>query len=71
MSGSVRRYGWQPTRLLCPWDSPGKTTGVGCRALFQEIFPTQGLDARPLWLLHWQVGKEPTASTTWGSTDFL
>ena len=27
---------------LCPWDSPGKNTGVGCRALLQGIFPTQG-----------------------------
>ena len=25
----------QPTRLLCPWDSPGKNTGVGCRFLLQ------------------------------------
>ena len=32
-----------PTRLLCPWDSPGKATGVRCRALLQGIFPTQGL----------------------------
>ena len=35
-------HGLYPTRLLCPWDSPGKNTGVGCRALFQGIFPTQG-----------------------------
>ena len=33
-------------RLLCPWDSPGKNTGVGCRALLQGIFPTQGLSPR-------------------------
>ena len=26
---------WQPTRLLCPWDSPGKNTGVDCRFLLQ------------------------------------
>ena len=26
---------WQPTRLLCPWDSPGKNTGVGCHFLLQ------------------------------------
>ena len=32
----------QPTRLLCPWDSPGKNTGVGCHALLQGIFPIQG-----------------------------
>ena len=30
------------TRLLCPWDSPGKNTGVGCHFLLQGIFPTQG-----------------------------
>ena len=28
--------------LLCPWDSPGKNTGVGCHFLLQGIFPTQG-----------------------------
>ena len=31
-------YGLQPARLLCPWDSPGDNTGVGCHALFQGIF---------------------------------
>ena len=31
----------QPARLLCPWDSPSKNTGVGCSALLQEIFLTQ------------------------------
>ena len=31
----------QPARLLCPWDSPGKNTGVGCHFLLQGIFPTQ------------------------------
>ena len=29
-------------RLLCPWDSPVKNTGVGCHFLLQQIFPTQG-----------------------------
>ena len=28
-------------RLLCPWDSPGKNTGVGFHSLLQGIFPTQ------------------------------
>ena len=31
-----------PTRLLCPWDSPGKNTRVGCPSLIQEILQTQG-----------------------------
>ena len=35
-------YGPQPTRLLCPWDSSGKNTRVGCHALLQGIFLTQG-----------------------------
>ena len=33
---------WPYARLLCPWDSPGKNTGVGCHFLLQGIFPTQG-----------------------------
>ena len=31
----MRSHRWQPTRLPCPWDSPGKNTGVGCRFLLQ------------------------------------
>ena len=33
-----------PARLLCPWDSPGKNTKVGCYFLLQGIFPTQELN---------------------------
>ena len=33
----VRPYGRQPTRLPCPWDSPGKNTGVGCHFLLQCV----------------------------------
>ena len=43
-------------RLLCPWDAPGKSTGVGGHALLQGIFPTQGSNPR---LLHWQAGSSP------------
>ena len=49
MSSSLRPHGLQPTGFLCPWDSPGKNTGVDCHFLFQGIFPTQGLN---LHLLH-------------------
>ena len=35
MSDSVRPHELQPTRLLRPWDSPGKNTGVGCHFLLQ------------------------------------
>ena len=44
----------QPTRLLCPWDSPGKNIGVSCHSLLQGIFLTQGLNPHLLCLLHWR-----------------
>ena len=34
-------------RLLCPWDSPGKNTGMGCHFLFQDIFPNPGIKPTP------------------------
>ena len=45
--------------LLCPWDSPGKNTGVGCHPLLQGIFPTQESNPCLLGLLHWQAGPLP------------
>ena len=41
------------TRLLCPWNFPGKNNGVGCHFLLQGIFLTQGSN---LCLLLWQTG---------------
>ena len=35
MTDSVRPHRQQPTRLPCPWDSPGKNNGVGCHFLLQ------------------------------------
>ena len=58
---SLRPCGLWPTRLSCPWHSPGENTGVGCHALLQGIFPTQGSDPCLLNLLHWQVGSLPPA----------
>ena len=45
----LRPQGLWPARLLCPWHSPGKNTGVGSHFLLQGIFPTQGLNSS---LLH-------------------
>ena len=63
-SDSLWPHGLQPTRLLCPWDSPGKNTGVGCPALLQGIFLTQRSN---LCLLHLPAlaGGLFTPSTTW------
>ena len=33
VSDSLQPHGLQPSRLLCPWDPPGKSTGVGCHVL--------------------------------------
>ena len=49
-SNSLWLHGLQPAKLLCPWDFPGKNTGVGCHFLLQGIFSTQGSNQR---LLHW------------------
>ena len=52
MSDSLWPYGLQPTRLLCQWVSPGKSTGVGCCALLQGIFLTSGSNLSIFCLLH-------------------
>ena len=37
LSDSLQPHELWPARLLCPWDSPGKNTGVGCHFLLQGI----------------------------------
>ena len=51
--------GLQPTRLLFPWDFPGKNTGVSCHFLLQGFFPTKGSNLCLLHLLHWQEDSLP------------
>ena len=48
-----------PARLLRSWDFLDENTGVGCRSLFQEIYPTQGSNQYLLHLLYWQAGSLP------------
>ena len=47
------------TMLLCPWNFPGKNTGVGGNFLLQGIFPTQRLNPGLFHLLQWQVDSLP------------
>ena len=42
-----------PPGSSCPWDFPGKNTGVGSHSLLQEIFPSQGL--KPSLLSHRRI----------------
>ena len=44
VSDSLWPHRLQPTRPLCPWDFPGKSTGVGWHFLLQEIFQSQELN---------------------------
>ena len=61
VSNPLRPHGLWPTRLLCPWDYPGKNTGVGCHFLLWGIFLTQGFNLCLLYLLHWQADSLPLA----------
>ena len=61
MSDSLQPRGLQPTRLLWPWDSLGKNTGLGYHALLQEVCMTQGSNQSLMHLLHWQTGSLPLA----------
>ena len=62
---SLRPHGLQPTRLLRPWEFPGKSTGVGCHWLlhsfcialaklggWKDLWPGLGYVAYP-WTSHW------------------
>ena len=60
VSNSLQPCGHQPIRLLSPWDSPDKNTGVGCHVILQGIFLTQGiLTLGLLHLLYCQAGSFP------------
>ena len=70
-SSSLRPYELKLHRLLCPWDSPGKDTGVGCHALFQGIVSTQGSNPCLSCLLHWPKGSLPLAPPGKSNWDIL
>ena len=58
VSDSEQPHGPQPTRLLRPWDFPGKSTGVGCHCLLQSV-----------WLV--RVREEPGTQDSWFAAYFL
>ena len=60
----VRLFATPWTIILCPQDSPGRNTGVGCHALLQGIFPIQGSNPH-LLNLPALAGGFFTTSTTW------
>ena len=55
LSDSLLPCGLWPARLISPWDSPGKNTGVGSHSLLQGIFPSQEMNPGILnckWILY-------------------
>ena len=68
MSSCLQPYRLYPTRLLCPWDSPGKNTGVGCHFFLQGIFLPQGLNLS-LFHLPALAGRFLTTGITWEVCD--
>ena len=74
MSDCLLPPGLQPTRLFCPWNSPGKSPGLGCHFLLQRTIPTQcsnpGLLSllycrQILWCLNNQGKPQLSSIVTW------
>ena len=66
MSNSVRPNELQSASLLCPWDSPGKNTGVGCHALLQRNLSDSGIKSTsPMFPA--LTGRFFTTSPIWGA----
>ena len=64
LSDSLQPYDLQPARLLCPWDSPGKNTGVGYCAFLQGDLPNPGI--KPTSLISTCIGRQFfTTKDTW------
>ena len=63
VSNSVRPHRRQPTRLLCPWDSPGKNTGVSCHFLLQCMkVKVKSLSRVPLLATPWTAAYQAPPS---------
>ena len=69
---SLQPHGLEPALLLRPWKSLGKNTGVGCHALLQGIFWTQGLNSSSTspalvgWFFyHWATWEAPCWRWSW------
>ena len=73
VSDSQRPHGLQPTRLLCPWDCPGKSTGVGCQCLLPMDMNLSKLreiveDTRAWYATVPEVTKSHTRFSNWTTT---
>ena len=65
-----RPHGLQPARLLCPWNSPGKSTGVGSHSLLQGILPDPGIKPKSPALQKDSLPSEPLGKMLGGRVAF-
>ena len=71
MSNSSRPHGLQPTRLLRPWDFPGKSTGVGCHFLLQCVkVKVKSLSHVQLFETPWTAAYQPPPSVGFSRQDY-
>ena len=73
MSDSVRSQRRQPTRLCCPWDSPGKNTGVGCHFLLQCMtvkVKVKSLSRVRLFVTPWTAAYQAPLSMEFSSPEY-
>ena len=68
VSDSLWPRGLQPAWLPHPWDSPGKNTRVGCHALLQGIFPTEGSNPGLLHCRRSLLSSEPGNPSGWSGS---
>ena len=66
VSHSLWPHRLKPTRLFCPWNSPGKKTEMGCHAPLQRIVPTQVHVSYVSF-----IGRFFSTRATWEAPDFL
>ena len=64
VESTLQPRGLQPARLLCPWDSPGRNTGVGCHSLLQGTF-RPGIEAGSLALARRFLMSESPGEPQW------
>ena len=63
MSDSLQPHGLKLARLLGPWDSPGKNTGVGSHSLLQGDLPDPGIKPGTPTLQEDSLPSEPPGNT--------
>ena len=64
MSGSLQPHGLQPARLICPWDFPGKNSGMGCHFLSPGDLPDPRIEPRSLAFQADSLPSEPPGKPT-------